>query len=49
MLQIVRASPACWKTIRVAIEGGWGTTLRLIAIFTVFAACVIAVLYAAPL
>lgn len=49
MMQIVRASPACWKTIRVAIEGGWGTTLRLITIFAVLAACVVAVLYAAPL
>lgn len=49
MLQLVKASPACWKTIRVAIKGGWGTTLRLITIFAVFAACVIAVLHAAPL
>jgi hypothetical protein len=49
MFQILRASPACWKTIRVAIKGGWGPTLRLITIFTVFAACVIAVLNAAPL
>jgi uncharacterized protein YjeT (DUF2065 family) len=49
MFQIVRASPACWKTVRVAIEGGWGTTLRLITIFAVFAGCVVAVLYAAPL
>jgi len=49
MLQIVGASPACWKTIRLAIKGGWGTTLRLITIFAVFAACVAAVLYAAPL
>ena len=49
MPQIVRASPACWKTIRVAIEGGWGTTLRLITIFAVFTACAVAVLFAAPL
>jgi hypothetical protein len=49
MLQIVRASPACWRTIRVAIKGGWGTTLRLITIFAVFAACVIAIMYTAPL
>lgn len=49
MLQIVRPSPACWKTIRFAIRGGWGTTLRLITIFAVFTVCLIAVLYAAPL
>ena len=49
MLQIIRASPACWKTIRVAIEGGWGPTLRLISIFAAIAACVVAILYAAPL
>ena len=40
MLQIIRASPACWKTIQVAIEGGWGPTLRLISIFAVIAACI---------
>lgn len=32
-----KISPEGWRTMRVAIRGGWGPTLRLVMILTVAA------------
>lgn len=33
----LKISPEGWRTMRVAIRGGWGPTLRLVTILTVAA------------
>lgn len=36
-MNLLKISPEGWRTMRVAIRGGWGPTMRLVMILTVAA------------